>query len=34
LVFGRGRDEYMVIFTVKESDVVVLDMKWFPYRCQ
>lgn len=27
LVFGRGRDEYMVIFTVKESDVVVLDIR-------
>jgi plasmid stabilization system protein ParE len=27
LVFGRGRDKYRVIFTVKESDVVVLDIR-------
>lgn len=27
LVFGRGRNKYRVIFTVKESDVVVLDIR-------
>jgi len=26
-VFGRGRDKYRVIFTVKESDVIVLDIR-------
>ncbi len=27
LVFGRGRNKYRVIFTVREIDVVVLDIR-------
>ncbi|MBK1792022.1 type II toxin-antitoxin system RelE/ParE family toxin [Persicirhabdus sediminis] len=27
LVFGRGRYKYRVIFTVKESDVIALDIR-------